>query len=95
MGTYPDAIPWLQKSVSARPNMWYNRLYMVSAYALSNHPDEALIALKEFSTRREFAGYTIERVKASLEAVPDDNPVVVAARQKLQQGLQIAGMPER
>jgi TolB-like protein/Tfp pilus assembly protein PilF len=95
MGRYPDAIPWLQKSVSARPNMWYNRLYMVSAYALSNHPDEALIALKEFNTRREFAGYTIERVKASLEAVPDDNPVVVVARQKLQEGLQIAGMPER
>jgi adenylate cyclase len=95
MGRYPDAIPWLQKSVSARPNMWYNRLYLVSAYALSSHIDEALIALKEFNTRREFAGNTIERVKANLEAVPDDNPVVVAARQKLGEGLQMAGMPER
>jgi hypothetical protein len=38
---------------------------------------------------------TSVRRPASLEAVPDDNPVVVAARQKLQQGLQIAGMPER
>lgn len=95
MGKYHDAIPSLQKSVSARPNMWYNRLYLVSAYALSNHLDEALIALKEFNTRREFAGYTIERVKSSLEAVPDDNPIVVAARQKLQEGLQMAGMPER
>jgi TolB-like protein/Tfp pilus assembly protein PilF len=95
MGRYPDAIPWLQKSVSARPNMWYNRLHLVSAYALSNHTDEARSALNEFNTRREFAGFTIERVKGSLEAVPDNNPVVVAARQKLQEGLQMVGMPER
>jgi hypothetical protein len=67
----------------------------VSAYALSNHTDEALIALKEFNTRREFAGYTIERVKSSLKAVPDDHPVVAAARQKLVDGLQMVGMPER
>jgi TolB-like protein/Tfp pilus assembly protein PilF len=95
MGKYRDAIPWLQKSVAVRPNMWYSRLYLVSAYALSNQDAEALKALQEFNSRREFVGYTIERVKSNEEAVPDDNPVVVASRQKLHEGLQTAGMPER
>jgi adenylate cyclase len=95
MGRYPDAIPWLQQSIAVRPNMWYNRLYLVSAYALSDHNEEALKVLQEFNSRREFVGYTIERVKSNLEAVPDDNPVVISARQKLQEGLQMAGMPEQ
>jgi adenylate cyclase len=29
-GRYSDAIPWLQKSIEVRPNLWYNRLYLVS-----------------------------------------------------------------
>ena len=95
MGNYRDAIAWLQQSVSVRPNMWYNRLYLVSAYALSNQNAEALKALQEFNSRQEFAGYTIERVKSNEEAVPDDKPLVVASRQKLHEGLQMAGMPER
>jgi adenylate cyclase len=95
MGNYHNAIPWLQKSVSVRPNMWYNRLYLVSAYALSNKNEDALKALHEFTARREFAGYTLERVKSNEEAVPADNPVVVAGREKLHEGLQMAGMVER
>src|SRR6266478_2062313 len=33
-GDYRNAIVWLQKAVALRPNDWFNRLYLVSAYAL-------------------------------------------------------------
>lgn len=33
---YEDAIVWLCKSVEARPNIWFTRLYLVSAYALAD-----------------------------------------------------------
>jgi tetratricopeptide (TPR) repeat protein len=95
MGKYRDAIPWLQKSVAMRPNMWYNRLYLVSAYALTNQNEEAVNGLREFNARAEFVGYTIERVKSNEAAVPADNPVIASSRLKLHEGLQMAGMPER
>jgi hypothetical protein len=51
--------------------------------------------LQEFNNNSRFAGYTLERVNASEKTNPDDDPVVVAARQKFREGLQIAGMPAR
>ena len=33
MQQYPDAISSLQDSVRNWPNVWYNRLYLVSAHA--------------------------------------------------------------
>ena len=33
LGNYSDAVPWLKKSIEERPTVWYNRLYLVSAYA--------------------------------------------------------------
>ena len=94
-GTYRDAIPWLQKSVALRPNDWYNRLYLVGAYALSGQTDEATKVLQEFNNNPQFAGYTLRRVEASEKTNPDDNAVVVAARQKFHEGLQMAGMTAR
>lgn len=41
LGRYDQAIPWLRKSVELRPNVWYNRLYLASAYALTGDIDEA------------------------------------------------------
>ena len=40
-GQYREAIPWFRKSIEARPNLWFNRLYLVSACALADMPDEA------------------------------------------------------
>jgi adenylate cyclase len=92
---YPDAITWLRRAVALRPNDWFNQLYLVSAYALNRQSDEAKRVLQEFNSNPQFAGYTIERVNASEKTNPDDNPVVVTARQKLREGLQLAGMPAR
>ncbi len=91
-GDYGDAVPWLRKAVALRPNDWFNQLYLVSAYALDHQQDEAKKVLQEFNNNSQFAGYTLERVNASEKTNPDDDPVVVAARQKFREGLQIAGM---
>ncbi len=94
-GDYREAILWLRRAVALRPNDWFNQAYLVSAYALDQQRDEARAALQEFNHNPRFAGYTIARVNASEKTNPDDNSVVVAARQKLRDGLQLAGMPPR
>ena len=91
-GDYRNAIAWLQKSVELRPNDWYNRLYLVSAYALDRQKDEAKKVLQEFNNNPRFAGYTLGRVAEEMKALPNDNPLIVSARQKVHEGLQMAGM---
>jgi adenylate cyclase len=94
IGDYRDAIAWLRRAVALRPNDWFNQLYLVNAYALDHQQGEAKSVLQEFINNAQFAGYTLERV-AAIKTNPDDNPVVVAARQKFREGLQIAGMAAR
>ena len=91
-GDYRNAIVWLQKSVALRPNDWFNRLYLVSAYALDRQKDEAKKVLREFNDNPRFAGYSLQRVAEEMKVLPNDNPLIVSARQKVREGLQIAGM---
>jgi TolB-like protein/cytochrome c-type biogenesis protein CcmH/NrfG len=93
-GQYREAIPWFRRSVEARPNLWFNRLYLVSACALSDMPDEARRALSEFNRIFPDPVYTLAIVKEREAATPNDNPVVVAGRDKFHEGLRRAGMAE-
>jgi adenylate cyclase len=92
---HPDhAIEWLEKSVEVRPNLWYNRLYLVSAYALSTDKHtEAAQTLGDFSDR--FPDYTVARVAVNEGANPNRHPVVVSGRERFHQGLRTAGMAEK
>lgn len=92
-GHYVDAIDWLQKSVEARPNLWYNRLYLVAAFALSQRGADARTALSEFDNR--FPGYTVARVISHEQDIPNNNPVVVAGLEEFHRGLRAAGMVQR
>ncbi len=94
-GRYEEAILWLRKSVETRPNVWYNRLYLVSAYALSNLPQAASHALNEYNRRFPTPVCTVAVVVARERAQPNDDPAVVAARNKFHEGLLRAGMTER
>lgn len=91
-GNYQEAISWLAKSVELRPNVWYNSLYLVSAYALTGNRDKAETALSEFALR--FPGYTLERVILDEKSNPNDNALVTAARREFHRGLRMAGMAE-
>ena len=90
MGQYGDAIPWLRRSIKLWPHLWYNRLYLASAYALSGKKAAASRALKEFED--QFPGYTLARVAEHERTNPNDNPFVVAGRSRFHEGLRRAGM---
>jgi tetratricopeptide (TPR) repeat protein len=92
-GNYRDAIPCLWKSVELRPNLWYNRLYLVSACALAGDTTEAKTALSEFDER--FPGYTLARVAADEQTNPNNNNVVIEGRRKFHEGLVKAGIRQR
>jgi tetratricopeptide (TPR) repeat protein len=94
-GEYHQAIPWLRKSVETRPNLWFNRLYLVSACALVDMPEQATRALSEFNRRFPTPVYTVAVVETQESAEPNDDPIVVAARGKFHEGLILAGMAER
>jgi adenylate cyclase len=94
-GEYHQAIPWLRKSVETRPNLWFNRLYLVSACALVDMPEQATRALFEFNRRFPSPVYTVAVVETQESAEPNDDPIVVAARDKFHEGLVRAGMAER
>jgi adenylate cyclase len=93
-GQYDKAIGWLHRSVRARPNLWYNRLYLVSAYALLGKMEEAAKALGEFNRRFPEPRYTLAVVKQHERSNPNSNPVVVAGREAFHEGLRRIGMVE-
>lgn len=95
LGQYDEAIVWLRKSIETRPNLWFNRLYLVSACALADMPEEAARALAEFNRRFHEPVYTLAVVLEHERATPNDNPIVMAAREKFHEGLLRAGMAER
>jgi len=90
MGQYAEAVPWLQRSVRLWPDLWYNRLYLVSAYALLGNKAGASRALRAFE--RLFPGYTLARVLVEERANPIKHRFVVTGRRRFHQGLERAGM---
>lgn len=95
---YREAIPWLRKSASALPTVWYNRLYLVSALAHVGGTDgaeetvEAKTLLKEFLDHSGFGKHTVTRVASYEEANPNDHAMVVAGRKRFRDGLRKADM---
>jgi adenylate cyclase len=92
---YGEAVPWLLKSVQARPNLWYNRAYLASAYALWDKPKDGARALTELNRRFPDPVFTLAIVTGhESEATPSSDPVVVGAREKFHEGLLRAGMAQ-
>ncbi len=94
-GRYRHASEWLAKSVEVRPNLWFNRLYLVSAYELLGERAQAEKTLAEFSRRFAHPAYTVAHVEALEHPSPHDNAVVAAAHKKFYDGLLSAGMAAR
>jgi adenylate cyclase len=96
MKDYDNAIVWLRKSVETLPNLWYNRAYLVSAFALTGRHEqsEARAALSDYNGA--FAGYTVQRITDLYEKeLPHPDAGMQASIQELYRGLQLAGVPER
>src|SRR5262249_45373360 len=81
MRDYDNAVVWLRKSVSTLPNLWYNRAYLVTAYALTD--------------RHQQSEYNVQRIRNLYAAeLPHPDPGMQASIQELYRGLQLAGVPE-
>jgi adenylate cyclase len=90
MGQYAEAIPPLQRSVRLWPKLWYNRLYLVSAYALIGNKAAATRTLRAFD--KLYPSYTLARVEVEERTNPNKHPFVRAGRRKFHDGLRRAGM---
>lgn len=93
MGEDREAIDWLQKSVKSWPDLWYNRAYLIAAFALAGQMGAAKRALRAFDKR--FPGWTIDRVVREERANPNNDPFMVNGRQRLHDALLNAGMRAR
>jgi adenylate cyclase len=91
MGQYAEAIEPLRLSVRLWPNLWYNRLYLVSAHALLGNRAAARRALRAFD--KQFPGYTLARVAVEERTNPNSGQFMVEGRRKFREGLESAGMP--
>jgi TolB-like protein len=91
-GEYEQAIPWFRKSIETRPNLWFTWLYLASACALADMPEQATRALSEFNRMFTSPVYTLTLVEARERAEPNDDPLDVAARGKFHDGLLRAGI---
>ena len=94
MQDYDDAIVWLRRAVEVRPNVWYNRAYLLAAYAhLGRHEQpEGRTALSDYNGG--FSGYTVQRIRDLYEKeLPHTDPLMQASIQALYDGLQKAGIP--
>jgi tetratricopeptide (TPR) repeat protein len=92
LGEYQDAIPCLEYSIESWQDLWYNRLYLVSARAHLNIAS-AQSDLESFWVK--FPAYaTIAEVAAAEQTNPNQNERVVAGREAFHAGLALAGMPE-
>ena len=91
---YDKAASWLHRSVQARPDLWYNPLYLVSCYALLDQLEQAARILAEFNRRFLDPFYTLAIVKQQESLEPSSEPVVIEARERFYKGLRLAGMAE-
>ena len=91
LGQYKEAIEPLTRSVRLWPNLWYNRLYLVSAHALIQNKAAARRTLRAFD--KLFPYYTLARVAHEERTNPNSGRFMVEGRRRFHEGLERAGMP--
>jgi tetratricopeptide (TPR) repeat protein len=93
MRDYENAIVWLRKSVEVLPNVWFNRAYLLAAYALTGRHQgpEGVAASNDYKSG--FDQYSVQRIRDMYEKeLPHTDPGVQASIQELYKGLQLAGV---
>ena len=91
MEEYDQAIKWFQKSVQLQPTLYYNRAWLISAYALTKRlqQHEAQAALIEY--RKKFKNWGLQNIRDWFaEREPNPSPGFKATLDKLYEGLEKA-----
>lgn len=90
---YDAAIPWLQKAVQTRPNLWFTRAYLLSAYGLSGKNPDLRRAMEEYDEL--FPAYALDRIRKFYEnASTSTDPAFQVSLQELYRGLRLIGFPD-
>jgi adenylate cyclase len=93
MRNYDTAINWLQKSVELQPKVWFNRVHLIAAYALTNRlgDSEARSELNEYRTK--FKGWGLPAIQFWFaKTQPKPKPAFKANLDELYKGLELAGL---
>jgi adenylate cyclase len=88
-----EAIKHLIPSIELWPNLWYNRCYVIAAYAHLGDVKAAADALTALNNVDGFAGHTVARVLEHEIRVPASHELVKRGRERFHDGLIRAGMP--
>jgi TolB-like protein len=89
LGRHEEGLAWLRRSINAnRNNPWAFFIFAASLALLGRLDEARLEARAGLAVDRKF---TIARFRAAVES---DNPVYLAQRERLIEGMRLAGVPE-
>jgi adenylate cyclase len=86
-----EAVDWLRRAVAVNPKILVPRVWLAAALALAGHDAEARDALQQYMSMPEARVKTIAAFK---EQRNSNNPIYLATRERIYEGLRKAGMPE-
>jgi tetratricopeptide (TPR) repeat protein len=89
LGADAEAAGWLRRSIEANRNSPLTHFTLAAALGLQGALDEAKTAVAAGLVLNP--GFTIRRLSASK---PSDNPKFLAGRERLYEGMRLAGVPE-
>jgi len=84
-----EAVAWLRRSIEANRNHPVPHFFLAAALARLGALDEAKVAAGAGLALNP--GFTVRRLRAQL---PSDNPIYLATRERLYEGMRMAGVPE-
>src|SRR4029077_8819736 len=89
IGAYEEAVVWLRRSIDANRNMPYTHFNLAAVLALLGRLDEARAAAQ--------AGLALARafpIRRFQRQLSSDNPTYLAKRERVYEGMRLAGVPE-
>lgn len=89
LGAYAEAAGWLRRSIEANRNSPLTHFALAAALGLQGSLDQARTAAT--AGLALYPVFTIRRLRASK---PSDNPQFLAGRERLYEGMVLAGVPE-
>jgi hypothetical protein len=84
-----DAVAWLRRSIEVNRKNPLAQLWLAAALSRLGALDEANSAARVALALDP--SFTIRRLRANL---PSDNPIFLAGRERIYEGLRLAGVPE-
>jgi TolB-like protein/class 3 adenylate cyclase len=89
LGADAEAVTWLRRSIDANRNVPFTYFNLAAALALLGRLDEARAAAQAGLVLDQ--GFTIRRFQRNLSS---DNPIYLAKRERVYEGMRVAGLPE-